>query len=48
MGYIKDEDLEFLKDVKSQDLNKLVEILTKPKAEELTKKDILQSLQTYL
>lgn len=40
MGYIKDEDLEFLKDVNSSDLNKLVEILTTSKTEELTKKDI--------
>lgn len=40
MGFIKDEDLVFLKDVNSNDLNKLVEILTKPKTEELTKKDI--------
>ena len=28
MGYIKDEDLEFLKDVNSNDLDRLVEILT--------------------
>lgn len=40
MGYIKDEDLEFLKDVNSNDLNRLVEILTTSKTEELTKKDI--------
>lgn len=40
MGYIKDEDLEFLKDINSNDLNKLVEILTTSKTEELTKKDI--------
>jgi uncharacterized protein YaaW (UPF0174 family) len=40
MGYIQDEDLEFLKDVKSEDLDKLVKILITPKTEELTKKDI--------
>ncbi len=35
-----DDDLEFLKDVKSKDLNNLVNILTTSKTEELTKKDI--------
>ena len=45
MGYIKDEDLEFLKDVNSNDLNKMVEILTKPKTEELTKKDIYKEFK---
>ncbi len=40
MGYIQDEDLKFLKDVKSEDLDKLVKILITPKTEELTKKDI--------
>ncbi len=45
MGYIKDEDLEFLKDINSNDLNKLVEILTTSKTEELTKKDIYKEFK---
>lgn len=45
MKYIKDEDLEFLEHVKSRDLNKLVEILTKTKTEELTKRDIYQEFK---
>ena len=45
MGYIRDEYLEFLKDVNSNDLNKLVEILIKTKTEELTKKDIYKEFK---
>ncbi len=40
MRYIEDENLEFLKFVKSEDLNELVKILTAPKTEELTSRDI--------
>lgn len=43
MRYKKDEDLEFLKNVKSEDLNKLVKILTDSKTEELTKRDIYKA-----
>ena len=40
MKYQKDKDLEFLKNVKSQDLENLVQILTSTKTEELSKRDI--------
>ena len=40
MKYQKDKDLEFLKNVKSEDLNSLVKILTSTKTEELSKRDI--------
>ena len=40
MTYQKDKDLEFLKNVKSQDLENLVQILTSTKTEELSKRDI--------
>lgn len=40
MKYKKDPHLEFLKNVSSEDLEKLVQILTKSKTEELTKRDI--------
>ena len=40
MKYQKDKDLEFLKNVKSEDLNSLVKIVTSTKTEELSKRDI--------
>ena len=40
MKYQKDKDLEFLKNVKSEDLENLVQILTSTKTEELSKRDI--------
>jgi hypothetical protein len=40
MKYQKDKDLEFLKNVKSKDLENLVQILTSTKTEELSKRDI--------
>ncbi|MCT7550928.1 DUF3944 domain-containing protein [Aliarcobacter butzleri] len=39
MKYIEDKDLNFLKNVKSTDLDNLVKILTNTKTEELTKRD---------
>jgi len=40
MKYKYDPDLEFLQNVSSEDLKKLVQILTKSKTEELTKREI--------
>lgn len=40
MKYIKDTNLNFLENVKSEDLNNLVEILTKTKTQELKGRDI--------
>lgn len=40
MKYIEDKDLNFLKNVKSTDLDNLVKILTNTKTEELTKREI--------
>lgn len=40
MKYIEDKDLNFLKNLKSSDLNNLVKILINTKTEELTKRDI--------
>lgn len=45
MKYLEDKDLNFLKEVESTELNKLVEILTKTKSEELTKKDIYKEFE---
>lgn len=47
MKYIYDDELEFLKDLKSQDLNTLVKILTKTnsRTEELTQKDIFKEFK---
>jgi len=43
--HIEDKDLEFLQFIKSEDLNKLVDILTNPSTEELTKRDIYKEFQ---
>lgn len=45
MKYLEDKDLNFLKEIESTELNKLVEILTKTKSEELTKKDIYKEFE---
>ena len=45
MKHIEDKDLEFLQFIKSEDLNKLVDILTNPSTEELTKRDIYKEFQ---
>lgn len=40
MKYIEDKELDFLKDLKSKDLDNLVKILTKPLTQELTKREM--------
>jgi len=45
LKYIEDKDLNFLKNVKSSDLEKLVKILTNTKTEELTKRDIYKEFK---